>query len=84
MSIIDKIDEYLDEAEDFTGVVTKSLPFYAKGAKITIKKKGGTFYASFAGITGDSDQQQFKNKDDVNKWISGMGISGIKWEKAKF
>jgi len=85
MTVIDKIDEYLNEGkDDFTGIVTKSLPFYAKGAKISIRVSGGTFYAKYAAEDGTSSSQKFENKDDVNKWISGMGIRGIKWGKAKF
>jgi hypothetical protein len=89
--IISKNGKVIKEGmDDFTGIVTKSLPFYMKGAQVTLKKKGSTFYAGVkeAG-SSEGETKKFKNKDDAMRWISGFGIKGLNidvnwdWDKAK-
>lgn len=70
--------------DDFTGVVTKSLPYYMKGVKVSIITRGNTFYAGISGgPIGPVEKKTFKNKDDAMKWFSGHGIKEIQWDKGK-
>ena len=82
-----RFKDYINEGtDDFTGVVTKSMPFYLKGARINLKTKGSTFYAEVIGDKIDPEPvtiEKFKNKEDAMKWLSGLGIKEITWDKGK-
>ena len=79
-----KKEDVNEGMDDLTGTVTKSMPYYMKGAQISLKKKGSTFYAGVkeAGKS-DAEIKKFANKDDALKWLSGFGIKEITWNDGK-